>query len=787
MNAFTTHKPITYCIAYGGPNGYLDSPDEILPSLKASPPHLMHLGHDVPFPNSFGPVRLVDGKTILLTPSEVKSRIEDIRRFLKSLREAGCTTLICYVCNQTIAGCPDKRLGIWEFYDHWEEYADLDVEPRPSKDPSEWLAREPNGRPHFNYEKRHAAFLPYDMQRWAPCCNNPYYNQFQCLVVKHIARVGYDGVFVDNNNLNCYCPHCERKFQKYLAKQFSSHQLRELFGVRSAQELSLARTGSRLLWVKRDPVFKEYLRENRSAEDLIRWFGSADPDAVALEEAGNGWLWGRAHDYARWLKARFSPDKIEQLTGLRDISQWGLNTPAERLLWAETKRFWAESVRENLHLLRETGQSERSGFLVSPNWGNMEEPDAAEFREEIGHSAAIWAPSNDFTMFEEGNAAGAIAPGLYLDHILQYKYSLAAGVAPAVLPYGNLHPGLVDLGYAENVAQGGVAYIQPGVDFPEIRAKWRAFIDQHGTLLAGARPWAEVAVLYSFDELVLEHHRHETWVRRIIRYLSDQHILFNMLTLQNILEGSLDSYGALIVPAVRYLSDDHAKAIHAFVKRGGTLVVVGECGTHDAWARPRERGGLEGRVKVIVGDFPDVRVSEDSRIIAADAPDPLIGKYRLSREEALQFATYSQGSLNVPFGSAGIVFELDRMVGVDRYQPPCALAPLLERAMGHALRLADAYDAIGVSFNAFRQRDARFLLHIVNYNVPAVPHRRDKTVEAVSDLVVAMPLGPCANVSRATVLEPGRADETIQVVGTPGGVSFTISGLDVYKLVVLEV
>lgn len=786
MRAFTTARPVTYCIDYGGMGGHLPDPERILKDIRSAPPHLMHLGHDVPFQNSYGPIELLeDGRSKLLSPEEVGERMQAIRAFLSTFREAGCKKLIPYVCNQTLAGDPDKRLGIWQFYDHWDAYARYDVGPRPEKDPIDWLAREPNGRLHYNYENRHEGFRRCGMLRWAPCCNNPYYNQFQCLIVKHIARIGYDGVFVDNNNLNCYCTHCQEKFRAYLANRYSPRQLRGLFQVNDAAELSLAQRGSRLLWVKQDARFREFLRDLLSNEEIERWFGTSSLDEALLEEAGNGWLWGRAHDYRVWLEQKYSPKKLEELLGFSEASQWGLKTPAERLLWAETKRFWADSVRQNLELLRNTGRAERGGFFITPNWGNMEEPDATEFREEIGHIAEIWSPGMDFMMFEEGNLAGAVAPGLYVDHILQYKFALAAGFRAAVLPYGNWYEGTTDLGNAENVAQGGFAYIQGGVGFPEIRQKWTCFLDRYGDLLADSRSMAEVAVLYSFDELVLENGQHQTWVQHLTRYLSEQQVLFSLVTPAQLADNGREACRVLVIPGVRYMAKKEVASVADFAEAGGTVVLVGETGTHDEFARPRKRSALGGLMRSARRVEPGLAVSKDGRVIVAANPEWLIGPYRVSREDALQFATYSQASINVPSGSAGLVYELDRMVGIDRYQAPANLVQRLEEALGHPLRLADPYEAQGVRFTAFRHDVKTLLLHMVNYNVSLIP-RGATSVQPVHELAVRAPVDGDWSGAKATLLEPGCGPESLELHHHPGAISFTLPKLWIYKLAVIE-
>lgn len=784
-----TKRAFTYVIDYNGWAGHAANARRLIEGISSAPPHLLHVGHDTPIPNTWGPIdRAEDGKVRRLSPAAALERTDRIREMLRGLREAGVRVIIPYICNQTIAGNPERRLGIWDFYDHWDEYADMGIGPRPGADPMEWLARERNGRPHFNYEMRHTAFTPLDMHRWAPCCNNPHYRQWQRVVVSQIARVGYDGVFVDNCILNCYCRHCQDKFRRWLAQRYTPKDLERHFGTPDASQLSLAHRGSRLAWVKEEPTFREFLKETLSAQELVKWLGTPDVETARIEEGGNGWLWGRAHDYRKWMEQRCSPSDLERMFGAPDLSQWGLRNEADRVLWAETKRFWADSICDNLRFIKQVGLEQREEFIVVPNWGEMENLDSTEFREEIGHDIAAWAPGMDIMMYEEGNEPGMVARGLYLDHLLQHKYALALDVTAAVLPYGRQHAGTVDLANAQAIAGGGGAYIQPGWGFPEVRARYNSFVAEHGALLEGAEPYADIAVACLMHEMHMENAAHLEWVYRVTRYLADQHALFEVVTEQQMDQEGLAPWKALILPATQYMSDEQVKAVLGFAKRGGVVVMMGEVATHDEYARPRKEPALQRLLK---------GAKEEAGIAACDGPghmhahnpDPFIGPYRVSREDGLQFANYSEASINVPAGRVGVVFELDRMIGIDRYDSGGELIPRLERALGHCLRLAQGSAAQGVRFTAHlkhARESPTLLLHILNYNVPLMEHPAGKSVESVKDLRVSVHLPDGWNSVNVSILRPGQRPEPAAAKVERRAVSFAIPHLDVYALAAIQ-
>ena len=770
-----TPRPFTYVIDYGGYNGHLANPDRLFAGVKVAPPYLLHLGHDTPLPNTFGTFEVREGdRLVRYGPKQALQRTKAIARMLQRFRKAGVQVIIPYICNQTIAGDPEKRLGIWEFYDHWDEYRDMGLGPRPEADPSQWLARERNGRPHFNYEMRHEGFQRFGILRWAPCCNNPYYNQWQRAVVSRIARVGYDGVFVDNCNLNCYCEHCQGKFREWLRQRYSPEALQGQFGAGEVNELALAHRGSRFEYVKQARTFREFLRERLADEELVRWFGTADLDKANIEEAGNGWLWGRAREYRKWMEQRYSPGQLEELLGTADLSGWGVRDEPERLLWAETKRFWAQSVCENLQLVKRVGREERDHFIVVPNWGEMENLDSTEFREEIAHDIAAWAPGMDLMMLEEGNLAGKVDRGLYLDHILQHKYALALGVNAAVLPYGRVHEGNAELMHAQAVANGGGAYIQVGAGLPEIRRRYGDFFAKHAALLEGAEPYAQVWVACLMDELHLENRAHLDWVYRITRYLADQHALFDIVTERQLTAEGLSGIPALLLAEAHYLSDAQAEALEVYTSGGGVLVMAGQVGTHDEKGQRRSRS-----VATVLAE------AGAGRCFVEPTPETLIGAHRVSREEALEFANYEESSINVPCGRVGLVYELDRMIGVDRYTRQATLMPRLEQALGRELRLAHPYDAMGVRFTAYQKEvegAPAIMLHVLNYNVPLREHPRGTTVEPVQDLVVSLPLPSEWRGARVVLLEPGGEEEEVTAEMMGPSARFTIPSLRVYRL-----
>ncbi|MBM4081600.1 MAG: hypothetical protein FJ278_17990, partial [Planctomycetes bacterium] len=147
-----TAPPVYYLIDYGG--NHLDNP-KYVEWVKELPPELLHFGKDVPMTHLWGPIAAVGGENQAhgrnradirrLTPAEVRERIAALQRMNKALHEAGVKMVMPYISAITYAGDPKTREGFFSFYDHWDEYAEFGLGPRPKTDPLEWTGRKADG------------------------------------------------------------------------------------------------------------------------------------------------------------------------------------------------------------------------------------------------------------------------------------------------------------------------------------------------------------------------------------------------------------------------------------------------------------------------------------------------------------------------------------------------------------------------------------------------------------------------------------------------------------------
>jgi hypothetical protein len=195
-----------------------------LNQIRQAPPDILHLGHAVPLNSVFGPTADYSGFNPKLVPAEeILSRKEELRQFVARLHQAGVSKVIPYINPSILGGDHVKRQGFFGFYDHWEDYAALGLEAKPSRAPELWMQRERRSFAPWEPE------LNYPLWRYQPCPNEPAWLQYQTAVVRLIAECGYDGVFVDDCIMECRHNHCAERFTDFLQARYKPEVLQRVF------------------------------------------------------------------------------------------------------------------------------------------------------------------------------------------------------------------------------------------------------------------------------------------------------------------------------------------------------------------------------------------------------------------------------------------------------------------------------------------------------------------------------------------------------------------------------
>ncbi len=195
-----------------------------LTRLRQFPPDVLIVGKEAPLTHSLGPILSFGGENRTfppvqgrkgedprrqLSPDELRLRIKATQQFVQDVHSAGVKIVMPYISPMTMLGNRERRQGFFEFFDGWDKYAkEFDLGARPAGDPSEWTQRDKQGQTYFRVgggSEDVGGFTRYSM-----CINNPSWKHWQMLTADWIARVGYDGIWMDNVLVHrCYDQYCQ--------------------------------------------------------------------------------------------------------------------------------------------------------------------------------------------------------------------------------------------------------------------------------------------------------------------------------------------------------------------------------------------------------------------------------------------------------------------------------------------------------------------------------------------------------------------------------------------------
>ena len=776
MPAYTTRTtPTTFIIARDNPI-YGDM-DEVFQWIAEAPPRIHHGGDDMAYtPHG-----------LRIPPrAEVDDAEARVRRWTKGLRDLGVEIFMPYVCNGHIFGHPDNETGMWDFLKHWDEHADK-IGPKPDVDPIEWIQREPDGRPHFNYPFR-MPVASYDYE-YAGCVMNPHWAGWLNIIIKLIAESGYNAVFIDNNIHHCYCEHCNGAFKDYLTETYTPEQMKHRFGTSDVSTLNLTPAGDRTIWASRQEDYLPWILE-REPEEFQKLFGTDKVEEAVASEGGNGFHWGRSTDFwHEYLKKTYSEEETERILRRGDISTLGCTTREELCLWADTNRFWAWAIGVWQNRLRSAARTVCEDFITVPNWGDMAGYRHVDARRLEGKNPRLWKRGTDIVFYEQEYLPAFVAPGYVFDLIIPHKYSAACGLRVSMLPYrGADQRALCELTTAEAAAfSGDGMHIEVRYKFPENRRTYQAFYDSHAEWYAGRTSAADVGLVFSFDELHMENPYHLREVYSLAHYMLDHHVLFDFLTEGQITLEELRRFRLVILPHVQYLSAEERQAVKAYVNEGGRVLVTSNTGAFDEHACPWTEGGLlaETLTEGWIDDHSgEVSRFAEGRLWKVNDIAALLPKRKWEIHDLM----------NVPFPE---LYEGDMLVNdvVEAAKSECddpAVLELLNELGGTSLPVLGADAPLTLRCAAWDKPGDSMVLHLVNYHIPAgivqanIHEPKERQVEPVpaENVRVALPVDDPAKVTEVLLANPWNPDPVaLDFTIENGRVTFIVPKVDIYQVV----
>jgi hypothetical protein len=412
--------------------------------------------------------------------------------------------------------------------------------------------------------------------------------------------------------------------------------------------------------------------------------------------------------FREYLRHKYSPAERQRLFGTSALDSLRMGYRGEGALWHESQAFWSWSLGELLRGIRDAGRQVNPDFFVVPNLGTFASVDGAFKRVSGGKDSREWAPYCRVIMFEENQRPGQFAPGVFLDEILQYKLAFGMAYVGGMLIYNAQDAAGIELSMAEAGAGGGGTFIQANYAEPESRKKYRHFFETNADLFAGYDSQADVALVYAYDQAYWGNPVHLATLYSLRQYLSDHHILFDIIPPSKVKGGRLNGrYKAVITSGLWYLSDDVIAALRNFAHQGGVWVDIGGSGRFDDAGRLRA-GILEAPRAEPVGKGIILRRGRLEDVMHL----PGFERYWVTEDEDNNLADmvkHYRSSLLTPFP----------------FPPPTGgedLQTLLETFTGTSLSVVPAARLEGLRCNVWRKAGGAHreivTAHLVNYYSP---------------------------------------------------------------------
>lgn len=551
----TSDVPVTYMRDYAGGHPY---DEDFIATVAANPPELLVVGKDSPIQHNWGPVAGTGGENQAfgqgehirrISAEELREKTEKIRTMVSRLHDAGVRWVMPYICTMTIGGLPDKRTGFWEFYDHWDEYAEFGIGPRPEEDPLEWMQRSADGSILTYYELKLPRYLP--NYRWAACIHQPGWRQHLGNVVRLSAEVGYDGVYMDNNrSTRCHGDRCQAAFREYLARRLTPKELRRDLGVDRLEEVRL------------DPHADPYLREALN---------------TAHDPSGDPQLSPKADLYLTKLSWEFWTDsKIDFLRELKAIGERARG--GEFHIFANTTAYTKGAYEPSrVSAVASFNQSEENGGFTGAHPGLLP--------PGIGEPAA--GPAYNRRAYEY-KFNQSVANGMRVGMLTRPGHGPDTAPGEAI----GHNPQTAALSIAESAAfGGGGAYkVQIRWDRHHAISRWRGFFEQHPDLYEGGEIWAPIGVIAFGEQFYCGLDKtHQEATRQLGSALAENGVLFDLVHEAQFSLDRMKRFRALVVPpGVRSLSPEQWHTFRRYVQEGhGELFIMGEdFATYDHKCRP---------------------------------------------------------------------------------------------------------------------------------------------------------------------------------------------------------
>lgn len=386
----------------------------------------------------------------------------------------------------------------------------------------------------------------------------------------------------------------------------------------------------RLKWCRNNPAFLEYMkrvleRGISAGLDLLHFdnfLNKPEPKTCRCRHC--------AEKFRAFLYAKYSRQELKERLGFSDLTHVLPPTFTDPLyvcygddviqnpLLQEWVDFRCQTLADSLRDLAAYSRSLNPRILIDTNPTGIWGENTASMRS-VDHARLL--PHGHFFWDESPNPHGLLPNGAL--PTLARSMKMGETLGNRVFFYcfaGNQYEADVKMGEAlafNNGCLGMVASLE-GDKLP-LSAMCRPFsrlLHDHPNLFCGTRSLARVAVYRNFSSLAFN-----AWEPHVQTLLAEQTLLQSRIPFDLVFGLATLRQRLLVIAGLECMSDEELRAINAYRRRGGHVILIGDVGQCDAWRRLRRVSPFdpvsdgENLIRVPALALPKSAPSKDERAV----------------------------------------------------------------------------------------------------------------------------------------------------------------------------
>jgi hypothetical protein len=498
-------------------------------------------------------------------------------------------------------------------------------------------------------------------------------------------------------------------------------------------------------------------------------------------------------NFIKYLKKNLPLEVAQEKYGISNYQSIELPEERGEELWMEWITFRCHTVTEFHRQLKEVARKYNPNFMISGNvfggfgYGPIAY-DAAGNMEMLGRvDDFIYSEIQEFL----DNAPMKDKNGTKISNSPALRFlSAASGGKPVIVYATEITPpifpdptdkclsGMAQINIAEAVANHAI--FREKRQTPPGAKEIYQFLSRNEYKLLDAHLYSNIAILASLNQYLADE---QSFAFSTSRVLADNGISHVMIVEDDLLSNDLFDYDLIILPHLPLISLKKQKALENFVKEGGILLILGECGIKDEFGLPNDKIILANMLentkyppRVTIKNFGNGRVCfvpiviTDSKFLVPISSKEEVTTFGPSGADIFADipAAYTRGQIDTELRKIlenvkNKVIELlqDRVTRLKKSTPYVEITTMLEKDKNH------------------------MLIHFVNYDVTV-----DGTINPAKNLTAQLLLPEDKDIKSlnysGTLSELYPIDFEIVTRGKNKIVNFELDKLNIYGLVVAD-